>query len=235
MKDVEPHFMARNDYEAQIPEMENNIDRYMQSYVGKEIEIGDLTRSLVWDVYCASVYGTTPGDEKTMEMLQVFEDHYAEFNYAVLMSGKSIDYKWSDDLEKQVGDIGEYFSSIAKERKANIEQYKDKTDILTRSIIDHPEMDELRMEGSLRGGFTGGINNMHSAITGSLIWNAQHDDEVYDYYMKDPGTNVEYIMREGLRLFNSIPATREVLPKTTSLLMVRKFQQEPSYFCLPMV
>lgn len=219
----EPHFMMRDIYPSQVEEMEAVLDASMEQYVGKRVDIGEVLRKVYWDVFMVSSYGVGP-NEDTAKLLEHFDGHYPEFDYAVRMSSAKMVYEWPDSLAKHVKEIGDYCWRVTLERKANLKDYADKNDILTNMLREYPDMDTAKMEGALRGQFTGGVNNAHSAVCGAIIQNAYSDDGVYEYYIKDPMTHIEHITRESLRLYNSIPASRKVQPQDNFVLDGKKLE-----------
>jgi cytochrome P450 len=205
----EPHLLGKELYVGQVPMMEKIIDEYMATKVGKVEEIGKMIRLLVWNLYCVTSYGVEPSED-TARMLQLFEDHSPEFDYAVRMTSADIPYEWSDKLKREIKAIGDWCWSITEDRKENIEKYKDQTDVLTHMVKNYSEISLAKSEGALRGAFTGGMNNTHSSICGTLITNAQRNDTVYKYLQINPSENIERVLREALRLFTSIPTARKV-------------------------
>eukprot|EP00180_Rhodochaete_pulchella_P003464 Plantae.Rhodophyta-Rhodochaete_pulchella.ctg5930.p1 GENE.Plantae.Rhodophyta-Rhodochaete_pulchella.ctg5930~~Plantae.Rhodophyta-Rhodochaete_pulchella.ctg5930.p1 ORF type:complete len:378 (+),score=63.73 Plantae.Rhodophyta-Rhodochaete_pulchella.ctg5930:436-1569(+) len=204
----EPHLMSKDKYPAQVADMERIIDEYMAPRLGKVEEIGKMLRLLIWDLYCYTSYGEGPNEE-TAQLLQMFEDHSPEFDYAVRMCTQKIPYEWSNKLKAEIWGMGDWCWRVTMDRKRNIDKHADKNDVLTDMILSHPEMDIAKMEGALRGVFTGGMNNCHSAVCGTLISNAQNGDNVYKY-MQEDSENIQRIFRESLRLFTAIPTSRSV-------------------------
>lgn len=217
---IEPHFLARDRYPDQVRLMESVIDEYMAPRLGQPMEIGKMLRLLVWDLYCLTSYGEGPS-EGTKHMLQLFEDHSPEFDYVVRMSSAGIRKQWSDSLTAQIFSMGDWCWRVTMDRVRNIDKYADKQDVLTlvlRDNLDDPNFDIARMEGALRGVFTGGMNNCHSAVCGTLIHDAKSNGSVSSYLASDPDQNIEHVLREALRLFTAIPAARYVRPEDDLVL-----------------
>lgn len=208
---IEPHFVARDQYSDQVGEMEAFIDEYMSTRLNKPIEVGKLLRLLVWDLYCITSYGEGPS-EGTKHMLQLFDGHLPEFDYIVRLSSAGIRKKWSDSLTAKIYSMGDWCWRVALDRVRNIDKYADKTDVLTTILkdnLDNENFDLARMEGALRGVFTGGMNNCHCAISGTLVHEAKSKGAVSSYLSENP-ENIEHILREALRLYTAIPAARFV-------------------------
>lgn len=211
---IEPHLLAKDRYPEQVRLMENYIDEYMSSRLGQSIEVGKMLRLLVWDLYCITSYGAGPS-EGTEHMLQLFEDHSPEFDYVVRMSSAGIRKEWSDSLTAQIFSMGDWCWRVTMDRVRNIDKYADKKDVLTsvlRENLGSDGFDIARMEGALRGVFTGGMNNSHSAICGTLIHEAKTKGAVSSYLSSNPD-NIEHVLREALRLFTAIPSARYVRPE----------------------
>lgn len=208
---IEPHFLARDRYSDQVRLMEDVIDDYMSTRLNQPMEIGKMLRLLIWDLYCLTSYGEGPS-EGTKKMLQLFEDHSPEFDYIVRMSSAGIRKKWSDSLTAQIYGMGDWCWRVTMDRVRNIDKYADKTDVLTSVLKDNlgtEKFDIARMEGALRGVFTGGMNNSHSAICGTLIHECKSKGAVSSYLSENP-ENIENILREALRLYTAIPSARYV-------------------------
>ncbi len=219
-KDIEPHVVSRHRYPEQVAEMESIIDAYMAPRLGTVEEIGKMLRLLIWDIYCVTSYGEGPNEE-TRQLLRLFEAHSPEFDYAVRMNSREIPYEWSDKLKAEVYGIGDWCWRVTVDRRRRLEEYKGRTDVLTNMLTACPEADTARMEGALRGVFTGGMNNCHSAVCGVLIANAQTDDSVRDYLLGELG-NIENILREALRLFTAVPTARTVRKEDNFLVDGKK-------------
>ncbi|KAI0559272.1 flavonoid 3'-monooxygenase [Gracilaria domingensis] len=208
-REQEPHVMSKDRYPEQIPIMERIIDDHMAQYVGKTEELGKILRLLVWNLYTYTSYGVEPS-ETTARMLQVFEDHSPEFDYVVRMTVNNVPYEWSPTLKAQVKEMADWSLSVTDERSKNIGACAHMNDVWTDTVINHSDVDLKKSEGALRGVYIGGMNNLHSAVSGAMMVNAQNDDKVYDYLMSDAESNVEHILREALRLYTSIPTSRVV-------------------------
>lgn len=219
----EPHFMSTDKFAAQIPMMEKLIDDHMAQYVGKVEDVGVMTRALVWDLFVLSSYGEWPS-KGSRQTLQLFEDHYPEFDYALRMVTQKIPYKWSNKLDAEVFGIGDWCWRVANDRLRNIEKCKDMTDVLTDTILKtYPEIDLAKSEGALRGGFTGGINNSHSCLCGTLIQNAKTNDSVAKYIQAN-SKNITNVYKEALRLYTSIPAARYVREEDNFIIDGKKLE-----------
>lgn len=220
----EPHLLAKDALESQIPEMEELIDKHMAPYVesGEACEIGVMMRQLVWDMMTVTSYGRGP-DDTTKETLRQFDAHSYEFDHAMRMgTGEISEYKWPKELEDQIKAIGNWCWETTTQRVYDLQLglSMDKTDVLTTCLkqlklygATQNETMLRKMEGALRGCFTGGVNNGHTALCGLLITNAQTNDSVYEYLKEDVDERIENVFREALRMWNSIPVSRQVRPE----------------------
>lgn len=205
----EPHVMSKDIYPAQVEAMEQIIDDHMSQYVGKTEEAGKVLRLLVWNLCTFCSYGTKPS-ETTAHMLQVFDDHSPEFDYAFRMKAADIPYEWSPSLKQQVKELNDWTTSITEERKENIDQCSHMKDVWTDTILNHSDIDLDKSEGAIRAIYLAGINNIHCAITGAMIVDSKTRGEVYNYFANDPEHHIEHIYREALRLYTSIPIIRAI-------------------------
>lgn len=219
----EPHLMSKDRYPEQVEVMERIIDEHMAKYIGKTEDVGKVLRLLVWNLYTYTSYGVEPS-ETTARMLQIFEDHSPEFDYVVRMTVNNVPYEWSPTLKQQVKEMADWSLAVTEERTKNVDQCTHMNDVWTDTVINHSDIDLAKSEGALRGVYIGGMNNLHCAVSGAMVFNTLNSDTVRDYLLSDPEANIEHILREALRLYTSIPTSRVVREQDNFMVDGKKLE-----------
>lgn len=207
-KDTAVHYNSIDRFAEQVPGVEKIIDEHFEQYIGKTEEIGELMRLLVWNVFSYTTYGVQPS-EVTASMNAENDENLGEFDYAVRMSGPPIPYEWSPSLTARIARLEEWSKSVVDDRIKNLNDVGDQPDVLTDNLLHHPT-EKYKLEGMVRGCYSGGHNSSHCSISGALVFNSLNNDAVYNYLMEDPETNCEHIAREALRLYSAVPTSRTV-------------------------
>lgn len=210
LKKVQPHGLSIQRYAEQVPGMEKIIDDHMHQYIGKTEEIGKMMRLLMWNLFAYSSYGVQPS-EMTKALLEENDANLGEFDYSVRMCGADIDYEMSESLATRLSRLEEWSTEMVEDRISKLGEVGDQPDVLTDHLLHH-EYDKTTLEGRLRGSFSGGHNNTHCAISGTLVFNTLNDDAVLKYVMENPETNIEHAAREAFRLYSAVPVGRTVQP-----------------------